>query len=108
MRSYSDPKRADDKWSLPDVEVFWQDGSDIFPCGYFGTCEECHAKDVELADGFGSEQPLCVPCAKEAYGPGFYWWYCFPGCMPDGDAHGPFESEEAALADMRADNVFGD
>lgn len=24
--------------------------------------------------------------------PGFYWWSCFPGCLPDGDAEGPFPS----------------
>lgn len=30
---------------------------------------------------------------------GYYWWVCHQGCMPDSDAHGPFESEEAAHAD---------
>jgi hypothetical protein len=24
--------------------------------------------------------------------PGWYWWPCFPGCMPGGDASGPFEN----------------
>lgn len=31
--------------------------------------------------------------------PGWYWWPCFPGCMPDSDAIGPFKSEEDAIAD---------
>lgn len=35
--------------------------------------------------------------------PGWYWWPCFPGCMPDGEAIGPFETSEAAYADL--DNV---
>ena len=29
-------------------------------------------------------------------------WYCqaiFPGCLPDGDAVGPFETEQAAVDD---------
>ena len=26
--------------------------------------------------------------------PGWYWWSCFPGCMPDGDPNGPFKTEE--------------
>ena len=30
---------------------------------------------------------------------GWYYWTCCPGCMPEGDAVGPFESEEAAQAD---------
>ena len=30
---------------------------------------------------------------------GWYWQACFPGCLPDGEAVGPFESEEAAIQD---------
>jgi hypothetical protein len=30
---------------------------------------------------------------------GWYYWYCEPGCLPDGEPFGPFESEDAALAD---------
>ena len=32
-------------------------------------------------------------------GAGWYWWPCSPGCMPDGDASGPFLTEEDAIAD---------
>jgi hypothetical protein len=31
-------------------------------------------------------------------GPGWYWWACFPGCMPDDDPCGPFLTEDAAIA----------
>jgi hypothetical protein len=30
---------------------------------------------------------------------GWYWWSCFPGCLPDGDPVGPFETEEEAVQD---------
>jgi hypothetical protein len=30
---------------------------------------------------------------------GYYWWTCCPGCMPDSDASGPFETEEEANED---------
>lgn len=30
---------------------------------------------------------------------GWYWWTCCPGCMPDSDAFGPFETEEEAIQD---------
>lgn len=33
--------------------------------------------------------------------PGFYWWSCLPGCLPDSDPSGPFETEAEALADAR-------
>ena len=28
---------------------------------------------------------------------GYYYWYCFPGCMPEGGAFGPFPTLEAAI-----------
>ena len=36
---------------------------------------------------------------KLAYG--WYWWTCFPGCLPDSEPHGPFETEDEATADAR-------
>jgi hypothetical protein len=35
------------------------------------------------------------------YETGWYYWYCQPGCLPDSDPIGPFESEEAAFADWQ-------
>ena len=31
--------------------------------------------------------------------PGWYWWSCFPGCMPDSGRNGPFASSRQALED---------
>lgn len=28
---------------------------------------------------------------------GWYWWPSFPGCLPDGEPNGPFETEEEAI-----------
>ena len=36
--------------------------------------------------------------------PGWYWQACFPGCLPDGDPNGPFNTYELALADAQADS----
>ena len=32
---------------------------------------------------------------------GWFWWSCFPGCLPDGPPMGPFDSYQEALADAR-------
>jgi len=32
--------------------------------------------------------------------PGWYYWFCFPGCLPDGEPFGPFNSEKDAVRDM--------
>ena len=29
----------------------------------------------------------------------YYWWACFPACLPDSDAYGPFESYQEAFDD---------
>ena len=54
-------------------EVFWHDG------GY-----------IETADDPGVD---ILPRA------GWYWWACFPGCLPDGDPSGPFATSRDALED---------
>ncbi|MGL6289268.1 MAG: hypothetical protein ACRC2H_01110 [Silanimonas sp.] len=28
---------------------------------------------------------------------GWYWWICFPGCLPEGDASGPHKSYTKAM-----------
>jgi hypothetical protein len=34
--------------------------------------------------------------------PGFYWWACFPGCLPDSEfPNGPFATEAEAIADAQ-------
>lgn len=33
--------------------------------------------------------------------PGWYWWACFPGCLPDGDPSGPFKTEQDAINDAQ-------
>jgi hypothetical protein len=71
-QEYSNPNRANDPHALPDVEVFYVDGSE------------------EMLDEEG-----------DALEVGWYWWSCFPGCMPDGEPSGPFETHAEAVADAQ-------
>jgi hypothetical protein len=36
---------------------------------------------------------------EDIYEPGWYWWACWPGCLPDGDPCGPFATEQEAVDD---------
>lgn len=29
---------------------------------------------------------------------GYYFWFCFAGCMPEGDPQGPYKTLELAIA----------
>lgn len=34
---------------------------------------------------------------------GWYWWACFPGCLPDGDQSGPHRTSYLAYVDARGE-----
>lgn len=36
--------------------------------------------------------------------PGWYWWSCSPGCLPEGEPFGPFETETTAREDATDDD----
>jgi hypothetical protein len=48
-----------------------------------------HPQDYDLSDFYSPDD------APE----GWYYWHCSPGCLPDTDPIGPFDSEEEAEAD---------
>lgn len=53
----------------------------------------------EEGNSFGSFEVFEDGPTKE----GFYWWPCFPGCLPDteDDPTGPFTSYDAAFQDAQ-------
>lgn len=83
MQHYSNPKREREPHTLPDVETFYMSQADI---------------DQARIDNGGHDDD--TPYTE----PGYYYWFCLPGCMPDGDPVGPFKTEAEALADMRDNN----
>ncbi len=36
---------------------------------------------------------------------GWYYWYCFPGCLPDSEPYGPYGSEDAASQAAQEESV---
>ena len=40
-----------------------------------------------------------VTLSGESVQAGWYWWPCFPGCLPDSDPVGPYQSERDAVID---------
>ena len=63
--------------SYGSFEVFWHDGN---------PSEYVTEYDAELGE-------------HATMKPGWYWWAGFPGCLPDGDAMGPFASSQQAHED---------
>jgi hypothetical protein len=88
-QEYSNPKRASDPHSLPDIEVFHHE----------------HAKRELCALNAGHKSELYGECITDdegdCLGTGWYWQSCLPGCLPDSEPMGPFDTYEQALADAR-------
>jgi len=79
---YSDPDREKEHHSLPDIEVF-----------YISRIEA----EKNRQELYEHESDDCVGLTSE----GWYWWSCFPGCLPDSEPEGPFDTEEDAIVDSR-------
>ena len=79
MQAYSDPSRASDPHALPDIEVFYINKEEARSIQWYG--------------------PDSDPVGE----PGWYYWYCSPGCLPDSDPIGPFATREEALAAAQED-----
>ena len=55
----------------------------------------------ETNEAYGSflvEYVACDPYLE----PGWYWYACWPGCIPDGEPNGPFDSSKDAMQDARS------
>jgi hypothetical protein len=51
----------------------------------------------------GSEPEFMRDEEDQPLAAGWYWWACYPGCLPDGEPMGPFETEDAALRNAHDD-----
>lgn len=87
---YSDEHRETEPHALPDCETFFRERGEVW---FSGSGEEYSAEDVSLLD---AADGIYTPCEE-----GWYYWACFPGCLPDGDARGPFYTEQEAIDDAR-------
>ena len=105
---YTDPKRANEDYALPDVEVFEDTiiEVDMECCGSF----EVYLEQIENLET-DTDEPInvtCISCerdsacqAKDTGKTGYWYAYGFPGCLWNSDPIGPFETYEEALEDAR-------
>ena len=126
---YIDPARANEPYYLPTLWVvrfgFSSDAVDAVNL-FQGPPPEANAAGVieggdyqgetyEDARAMFEREARECPCDQadggdlDDHGPDCAGWYvcvCIPGCLPDSSWHGPFATEEAAVAKGRA--FFGE
>ena len=101
-QAYSDPSRETDPHALPDIEVFQLTAEEAVELLDEDTLYQ-YRKDFPLA-GFNSRDRQAMLDAiidNEGVAGGWYWQACFPGCLPDSEPVGPFDSYAEAWADAR-------
>ena len=79
---YSDPSRETEPHALPNIEVFGVSQMEV----NYNLANLDHADEYTITEA------------------GWYWWSCFPGCLPDGEPNGPFTTEAEAVADAQGAN----
>jgi hypothetical protein len=105
MQAYSDPSRENDEHALPDLEVFQLTAQEVAERDEELIYEYMQKKQFRLASMNSSVRDKMLDAIVENEGieGGWFYWYCFPGCMPDSEPMGPYktaqEAKEAAQED---------
>lgn len=84
------------------TEIFHLSASDFLTAGEGDWRAERLAEEVTTPAPEDGEDSTEYDEEREAEAEklaGYYWWTCCPGCIPDSDASGPFETEEEANED---------
>lgn len=105
MQAYSNPERENDPHALPDIEVFQLTALEVAERDEDTIHEYMQRREFRLA-AFNSrarEAMLDAIVAEQGIEGGWFYWYCFPGCMPDSDPVGPYATPQEARAAAQAD-----
>lgn len=105
---YSDPSRESDTYALPDVEVFQLTAREVAESADYSELVDEYSRrhEFRLANMNTSVRNRMYDAliAEEGITGGWFWQSCFPGCLPDSDPIGPFETHAEALADAQPGN----
>lgn len=106
-QAYSDPRRASDPHALPDIEVFQLTAAEVAAMDEDLVFEYSKKSEFRLCHMNSRTRDLMLDAIvdREAITGGWFWWSCFPGCLPDSCANGPFPSHAEALADAQSEAV---
>lgn len=87
---YSNPDRETQETALPDVETFRANYTYCDSCGSliissdvtYGPCDCGHPQELTMV--------------------GWFYWFCFTGCLPDSEPMGPYATEAEAIEDAQS------
>lgn len=104
MKTYSNPDRVNDPHALPDVEIFQLTAREVAERDEDTIYEFMKRREFRLASMNSKVRDAMFDAMIEENGisGGWFYWFCFPGCLPDSEPFGPFNSANEAKADAQA------
>ena len=78
---------------------------EIFEAEY-ESCDNCGGLQLDHAQPLQHENHCSQNKEEITTGSGWFYWCCSPGCLPEGDPIGPFESETSAKEDAEQNDYF--
>ena len=99
MQFYSDPSRENEKWSLPDCQAFQLTAEEVAETMEDEIYNLMKRKEFRLASMSPRVREKMIETLIEENGVkgGWFYFYCFPGCLPEGDPVGPFATCDEAI-----------
>ena len=100
---YSNPEHEDDACSLPDAEVFQLTAREVAERDDDLIHQYMKRHEFRLAamNSRVREAMFEAMVEEEGIAGGWFYWYSLPGCMPDSDPIGPYETRNAAVEACR-------
>lgn len=110
MQAYSNPDRENEPTSLPDLEVFEWTAEEAaeYQLGHDDDALMALERDFPTMHMSSQARDAALAQYIEDAGirGGWFYWYCFPGCMPDSEAFGPYETAEEARQAAQDDAAY--
>jgi hypothetical protein len=103
---YSNPDRESDDFALPDIEVFELTAREVAELDEEMIWDYMKRHEFRLASMNSRDREAMFDAMIEEEGiqGGWFWWTCFPGCLPDSSPMGPYASHADALKDAQSND----
>ena len=96
---YSDTTREDDPHTLPDLEVFQLTALEVAASMEDEVYEFSKRHEFQLCHINDRVRDAMLDAMVEELGiaGGWFYWFCFPGCLPDRAPIGPFSTRKESV-----------
>jgi len=97
---YSDSSRAPDPFAIPDCEAFQLTAVEVAATMEDEIYEFSKRREFRLYAMNRRVQETMLDAMVEELGitGGWFYQYCFPGCLPDSEPIGPYATRQEAIA----------